>query len=376
MLNEKLVPYVRPGLSAAKPYDARHHDFAWRHPELERLMSNESPLPPSEEVVEAARAALADANRYPDSGEDLRGAIAGFVGVDPSMIVLGNGSTEILDVAIRTFIGPGDEAVIHVPTYAFFETQVRIHGGSPILVPMTDDFRFDPPALAGAVNERTKLICLCSPNNPTGNSWTVEELSTVLRAGVPTIVDQAYLECGYSPSFASLVLEYPNLIVTRTLSKAFGLAALRLGYGIADAGLVDVFLRIRIPFSISLIALRAGMAALADPDALEERRRYISSERAWIEDRLAAMPDITALPSDGNFVLIDVSRSGRKAAEVVAAAQAEGVLLRAMTAHRLEGNYVRVTVGTHEQNEHFLRVFDRSLRADTPASSRVAPAPA
>jgi histidinol-phosphate aminotransferase len=361
MLPASLKRAIRPGLSSAAPYDARHHDFAWSHPELDRLMSNECPLPPPPAVIEAARAALDVSNLYPNSGQDLRAAAATFAGVTPEHVILGNGSTEILDVVTRTFVDDGDEVVIHVPTYAFFETQARINGAQPILVPLKDDFTFDPDAIVAAVTPRTKAIFLCSPNNPTGNSWTTDELRAVLAADVPVVVDQAYLECGYSTSFAPLVMEHPNLIVTRTMSKAFGLAALRIGYGIAHPALIDTLLRVRIPFSLSLVALRAGLAAMSIPDVLDERRRYISDERDRVYRALVAMPTVHPYPSDANFILVDISGTGRTSAQIVAEAQEEGVLLRAMSAHRLQGAFVRVTIGTTEQNLNFVKVFRRAV---------------
>ena len=373
MNDTPIEDYLRPGIASASPYDARHHDFAWRHRELDRLMSNECPLPPSPSVIAAATAALQIANFYPNSGEDLRAAIAAFNDVPAASVILGNGSTEVLDVVTRSFVGPGDETVISVPTYAFFESQTRLYGGEPLLVPMTDDFRFDVPAIVAAVNVRTKLIFLCSPNNPTGNSWTEAELETVLALGVPTVVDQAYLECGDAPSFAPLVERHPNLIVTRTMSKAFGLAALRLGYGIASPGLVDAFLRLRIPFSISLIALRAGLAAMEHPEELEERRLFISSERRRVTAALHELPGLRPFASEGNFVLVDVSGTGRTSGEIVEFAKRENMLLRAMTAHRLRDAFVRVTVGTVEQNDRFLDVFARAIaggpQAEAPATT-------
>ncbi|MFL5680380.1 MAG: histidinol-phosphate transaminase [Chloroflexota bacterium] len=366
MTDTGVTQFLRPGIATAAPYDARHHDFAWRHRELDRLMSNESPLPPSPTVLEAARAALEISNLYPNSGEDLRAAVAAFNGVDPTSIILGNGSTEVLDVVTRSFIGPGDEAVISVPTYAFFETQTRLYGGTPVLVPMTETFGFDVAGIRAAVTPRTKAIFLCSPNNPTGNPWTVQELEGVLEAGVPTVVDQAYLECGTSPSFAGLIARHENLIVTRTMSKAFGLAALRLGYGIATPALVDAFLRLRIPFSISLVALRAGLAALQHPDELAERHAFISGERQRVMAGLLKLPSIRPFPSEGNFILIDVSATGRTSGEIVEFARGENMLLRAMTAHRLRDNYVRVTIGSVAQNDRFLDIFARAL-AERPA---------
>lgn len=356
-----LERFVRPDLWQAHAYDARHHDFAWQHRELARLMSNECPLPPDDVVVEAAAAAMREANLYPNSGWELRDALAEFAGVDPSSVILGNGSTEVLDVITRTFIQPGDEAVIPVPTYAFFETQVRVHGGTPVLVPAAADLAFDVPAILAAITPRTRLIFLCSPNNPIGRSWSSEEVEAVLATGIPTVIDQAYLECGYGRSFAPLVAEHPNLITTRTMSKAFGLAAIRVGYAIADPAVIELLLRVRIPFSISLVAIRAGVTAVHDPAILERRRRFISDERDRLFAALAALPGVVPWPSEANFITIDVTATGRSSTDYVDDARAEGILLRRMVAHRLDGQYVRVTIGTRDENDRFLEVFTRGV---------------
>ena len=360
-----LRAFARPELWAAAGYDASHHDFAWQHRELARLMSNECPLPPDDVVIEAAMSAMREANSYPNSAWELRDALAAFAGVEPASVILGNGSTEILDVVTRTFITPGDEAVIPVPTYAFFETQVRLNGGNAILVPTTADLAFDIPAIRRAVTSRTKLVFLCSPNNPIGRSWTEEEVVAVLETGIPTVIDQAYLECGYGRSFAPLIARYPNLIVTRTMSKAFGLAAVRVGYGLADPAVVELLLRVRIPFSVSLIGARASLAAVRDPRVLETRRRYISEERDRLFAALSDLPGVVPWPSETNFITIDVTRTGRPSSDYVAEAKAEHLLLRRVAAHRLEGQYVRVTIGLHDENDRFLEVFTRSVHGAT-----------
>jgi len=356
-----LEAFVRPVFTHVVPYNASHHDFAWQHRELARLMSNESPIAPAAAVVSAAMDAMSVVNLYPYSGEDLRAALAQFVGVDPSWLVLGNGSTEVLDVIVRILVGPGDETIIPTPTYAFFESQTKINGGNPIFIPLTEAWDLDITAILDAVTDRTKAIFLCSPNNPTGNSWTTEQVQTLLSAGVPVIIDQAYLECGYSESFAPLVGEHPNLIITRTMSKGFGLASLRVGYAIAHPWLIDIVQRVRIPFSLSLISIWAALAAVSDLDDLERRTAFISHECRNLYDRLSAMPGVTAYRSDGNFVLVDISRTGRTASEAVQAMLKQQILIRAMTAHRLAGSHVRVTVGTREQNHRFLELFPAAL---------------
>jgi histidinol-phosphate aminotransferase len=367
--SDGIQAFIRPGIATAAPYDAKHHDFAWQHPELDRLMSNECPLPPTPSVLAAAHAALAQTNLYPNSGQDLRAALADFCNVRPENVILGNGSTEVLDVATRALIGPGDEAVISVPTYAFFETQTRLHGGTPVLIPMKEGFEFDVDGLLAAITPRTKAIFLCSPNNPTGNSWLPHQLARVLAAGIPTIVDQAYLECGQSPSYAHLVSRHRNLLVTRTMSKAFGLAALRLGYMIGDPPVIDAFHRLRIPFSISLIALRAGMAAVSNLDELETRTAFISAERRRVSHALLEMPKVRPFDSEGNFILIDIRPTGRTAGEIVESVRAENVLVRAMTAHGLKDAYVRVTIGMPEQNDRFLEIFRRAIEPVSSASA-------
>jgi histidinol-phosphate aminotransferase len=365
--------FLTPTAKRADPYNAKHHDYAWQRPNLARLMSNECPLPPSPRVIEAAAGALANCNLYPNSGEDVRALLADFVGTAPESIVLGNGSTEILDVITRIFVEPGDEAIIPIPTYAFFETQSRVHGGTPILVDLAESFELEIDAIRAAISPRTKIIFLCSPNNPTGNAWSSAQLRDVLEHGLPVVVDQAYLECGRAESFAPMVHDYPNLIVTRTMSKAFGLAGLRLGYAIADPLIVDAITRVRIPFSVSLVALRAARAALEDLEDLARRREHIISERVRLHKALAAIPVVRPYHSEGNFILMDVRGLGMPAERLVDRLQADGMLIRAMQAHRLRGAFVRLTIGTVEQNDAFLSAFERVTATLAGASSSISP---
>jgi histidinol-phosphate aminotransferase len=335
------------------------------------MMSNECPLPPPPVVVEAVMDALRDGNLYPNTAWELREALAERNGVPAGSVMLGNGSTEVIDVVVRALVEDGDEAVIQVPTYAYFETQVRLQGGTPVLVPLRADHGFDVEAMLAAVNDRTKLLMLCSPNNPTGNSISREDLERLLGSGLPVVVDQAYVECGYAEAFAPLVERHPNLLVAHTMSKAYGLAALRVGYLVADPRLIDLLLRVRIPFSIGLLSARGCLAAVRDPDMLEERRSYISRERERLLEALGRMPEVTAFESQGNFILIDVSRTGRTSSAIAEYCKREGlVLLRAVTAHGLGDGHIRVTVGRRDENDLFLTLLARATRdASLPGST-------
>jgi histidinol-phosphate aminotransferase len=265
--------------------------------------------------------------------------------VEPACVILGNGSTEILDVATRTFVDRGDEVVIHVPTYAFFETQAgSTAGGRP------RPAQGQPASGAIVRRSRPKNDLPVQPDArpATGGRLTMRAvLAADVGRGRPGVPG-----CGCSTSFAPLVL---TIRTSSSPHHVQGLqpAALRVGYGVAHPALIDTLLRVRIPFSLSLVALRAGLAAFADPEVLEERRRYISDERDRVFRALASMPTVKPYPSDGNFILVDISGTGRTATQIVAEALEERVLLRAMTAHRLQGAFVRVTIGTTEQNLNF-----------------------
>jgi len=361
-MSETVDRYVKTGFRSAAPYNAEHHDFAWQHRQLARMMSNECPIPPSEGVREAVRQAFDIGHLYPYSGKDLQAALARYNDVSPESIVLGNGSTEVLDVLVRLLVGPGDETVIASPTYAFFESQTRINGGIPVSVPLTPrTWELDVDAMLAAITDHTTIIFLCSPNNPTGKGWSTAQLIRLLETGIPVVVDQAYLECGYAESFAPLVASHSNLVIARTMSKGFGLAALRVGYLIGDPELIDIVTRVRIPFSISLMGIWGCLQALDEPQELAYRTEFISSEADRLHAAMQQIEGVESYPSDGNFVLADISASGRSVSAVVDSLLAEDILIRAMGAHGLKGSHIRVTVGTVEQNDRYLRLLQELL---------------
>ncbi|HEX4474435.1 MAG TPA: histidinol-phosphate transaminase [Polyangiaceae bacterium] len=343
---------------AAKPYNEGHFAIAQDRDVL-RMMSNESPFGPSPRVIRAIVDAATNANLYPPNGMRLKERLANNDGLTASNVLLGTGSTELIDLVIRTFVAPGEEVLLSVPTFSMYEARTRVVGGIPVLVPMTEDHEHDITGLIRAVTERTKVLFLCTPNNPTGNRIPEADLRRLVQLGLPTVVDEAYVELGSSESYAHLLREYPNVIVLRTFSKAFGLAGLRLGYALGHAAVIELLSRVKIPWNLPSVTLAAAEAALEDQAEFDARIADLKASRAELSEGLGAIYGLSVLPSEGNFVLVDISQTGLSAADFVAAVLAEGILIRSLEVHHATRRYVRVTVSTHDQNVRCVRAFER-----------------
>lgn len=347
---------------AAQPYNEDHFQLANQSKVQARLMSNESPYAPSPRVLNAILEAATKGNLYPFGQVELRQRLGAREGLEASNVVLGAGSTELIDVLIRTFVGPGEEVLLSVPTFSMYEARTRTVGGVPVLVPLDEEHEPDVPRLIRAVTERTKLIFLCTPNNPTGNPMDEQALRRVLRLGLPTVIDEAYYEFGGRPSLSRLLAEFPNAIILRTFSKAWGLAGLRLGYAVAHAAVAKLLTRVKVPWNVPTLTIAAALAALDDVAEFEARLTEQRGQREELVLRLGQVPGVAALPSEGNFVLIDISRTGVTAARMVDELLARGVLIRSLATHHLGKTWVRVTVGTPEQNQQFLHGFEQVLQ--------------
>lgn len=352
---------------AAKPYNEGHFAIAEGRGDVARLMSNESPFAPSARVLRAIMEAATNANLYPPNALRLRDKLARRDGLDSSNVIVGMGSTELIDLVVRTFVGAGEEVLLSVPTFSMYEARTRVVGGIPVLVPMTDDHAHDVTGLIRSVTERTKVLFLCTPNNPTGNGISEVELRRLLGLGLPTVVDEAYVELGSSKSFSHLIREYPNMIVLRTFSKAFGLAGMRVGYALAHGAVIELLSRVKVPWNVPAITLAAAEAALDDVAEFDARVKLLRAAREELEQRVGAIPGLSVLPSEGNFVLVDISTTGLSAADFVAAVLAEGVLIRSLEVHHATRRFVRITVGTREQNLRCVRAFERIAGRRAPA---------
>ena len=321
-----------------------------------KLASNENPLPPSDRVQKAIVTALAVLNRYPDgSAFYLRQALAKKHGVSQEQVILGNGSNELIELLVRAFLRPGDEAVVPHPSFVVYPMIVQAAGGVRVMV-MLKDYRLDLEAMARAITPLTKLVFIANPNNPTATIVTADEVEHFM-ARVPerTIVvfDEAYIEFAMGPDFPetlSFVKQGRKVIVLRTFSKAASLAGLRVGYGLADADAVSLMNRIRQPFNVNALAQAAARAALDDEAHTLECVRMIEAGRHFLYDEFKAL-GLQYVPSRANFILVD---AGRSAADIYQRLLKEGVIVRPMTPFGME-TALRVTVGTPEENRKLVK---------------------
>jgi histidinol-phosphate aminotransferase len=327
-----------------------------------KLASNENPLPPSDRVQEAVAAALGVLNRYPDgSGFYLRQALAKKHGVTSEQIVLGNGSNELIELLVRTFLRPGDEAVVPHPSFVVYPMIVQAAGGIRVMV-MLKDYRLDLEAMARAVTPMTKIVFIANPNNPTATIVTAEEVEHFMSRVPPrTIVvfDEAYIEFALGPDFPetlAYVKQGRKVVVLRTFSKAASLAGLRVGYGVADADATALMNRIRQPFNVNSLAQAAALAALDDDSHTLECVRMIEAGRHFLYDEFKSL-GLRYVPARANFILVDV---GRSAADIYQKLLHEGVIVRPLTPFGME-TALRITVGTPEENRRLVKALRAAL---------------
>ena len=354
---------VIPGVESLHPYEAgkpieefvRERGIA----DVIKLASNENPFGPSPRAVEAMQAALHEAHRYPDAAAfRLREKLAEVHGVPMDEILQGNGSNELLELLVQTFATPDDHIVFADPSFVVYRMASLSHGVPFTAVPLRD-LTHDLPAMAAAVTPRTRVMFIANPNNPTGTyvgRAALEQLLREVPAEVIVAMDEAYFEYADAPDFPDALAFRDlreRLVVLRTFSKVHGLAALRVGYGIGPARLIDYMNRVRQPFSVGTLGQVAALAALEDSEHVERCVRLNRQERARLTQALAGM-GVRVPPSQANFVFMELGRPGR---EVYEQLLAKGVIIRPFGDTR----FVRVTVGTPEENDRFLKAFSEVI---------------
>jgi histidinol-phosphate aminotransferase len=357
---QKLSPYV-PG----KPVEELAREFGLNPQDIVKLASNENPLGPSPLAIEAIRRALPELTRYPDgNGFALKQALSSRLGVSSGMITLGNGSNDILELVARAFVGRDDEVVFSEHAFAVYPIVTQAVGGRAVVVPARE-WGHDLDAMAAAVSPATRLVFIANPNNPTGTWIERAELEAFLariRPDVIVVLDEAYTEYVESadmPNGVDYLASYPNLLVSRTFSKAYGLAALRVGYGVCDPAIADAMNRVRQPFNVNSLALAAAVATLADEEYLVRSREVNRQGMAQLERGFAAL-GLERIPSRGNFIAVDL---GQDAALVFQALLREGVIVRPVANYGMP-RHLRVSIGLPAENQRFLDALSKVLSGE------------
>ena len=338
-----LQSLVRPNIWNLQPYSSARSEFQGTATVF--IDANENPWNPPY-------------NRYPDPLQrTLKARIAEVKGVPETSIFTGNGSDEAIDLLLRIFCEPGVDNIVAIdPSYGMYQVAADINNVACRKVLLRTDFSLDVDALLAAADAQTKLIFLCSPNNPTGNSLDREEMVRLLHTfeGI-VVVDEAYIDFASQPSFLPELENYPNLVVLQTLSKAWGGAALRLGMAFASPAIIGLFNKVKYPYNVNLPAQREALALLNKPEQMETQRQKVLEERERLCRAFEAAPfQYKVYPSDANFLLVEVGRAN----EIYAALVEKGVIVRNRNSVSLCRGCLRITVGTVDENTLLLQALE------------------
>lgn len=354
---QKLSPYV-----TGKPIDELARELGIAPADITKLASNENPMGPSPRVLEAIRSELAELTRYPDgAGYELKSRLARQCGVEMAQVTLGNGSNDIIDLVARAYLAPGLNAVYSAHAFAAYPICTQAVGAQSRVVPAID-YGYDLEGMLEVINENTRVVFIANPNNPTGTWFGAQALEQFLArvpSNVLVVLDEAYIEYAEGdelPNGLNYLSRYPNLLVSRTFSKAYGLASLRVGYALSSSQVADVLNRVRQPFNVNSLALAAACVALEDAAYLAEGRRINDAGMLQLEAGFREL-GLTWIPSKGNFIAVDF---GRDAAPINAALLREGVIVRPIGGYGLP-TFLRVSIGLPEENARFLVALKKVL---------------
>jgi histidinol-phosphate aminotransferase len=356
-----IAPY-QPG----KPISELAREMGLNEADIVKLASNENPLGVSPKALAAMTGAMAQLALYPDgNGFELKAAIAARLGVDMAGIVLGNGSNDVLELVARAFLAPDMSAVYSQHAFAVYPLVTQATGAGGIETPALD-FGHDLAAMRAAIRDDTRVVFIANPNNPTGTLLAVDALYHFLRSvpeQVVVVLDEAYgefLDADLQAPSVAWLAEFPNLVLTRTFSKAFGLAGLRVGYALAHPDVAGMLNRVRQPFNVNSLALLAAAAALNDADFIAASKRVNDAGMAQLTSGVRAM-GLSFIPSYGNFVCVKVGSAERSAGVVFQELLKRGVIVRPVGNYGMP-DYLRVSIGLPEQNARFLSALAEILQ--------------
>jgi histidinol-phosphate aminotransferase len=363
-----ILKIARKSIQALKPYvpgkSIEEVRAKYNPPSVTKLGSNENPLGASAKVLEAVQASLHRVSLYPDgSSRELRAALAQVHGLVPDQIMVGNGSDEVLLLIAAAFLNPGETVLVSENTFSEYEFSGRVMDGKIVKIPLKKN-RYDIAGFKKKLAAKPKLVFLCNPNNPTGSYFSHAELEGLLRAAPAktlVVVDEAYCEYADAPDFPrslELLKIFPNLIISRTFSKIFGMAGLRLGYAFAHPLIIRETARVKTPFNVNLLVQAAAVAAIGDAEFRDRSIANNREGRAFLEAGLTAR-GLESVPTQANFICFRVPRP---AVDVCEDMLKHGLIARALKSFGMD-DWIRITIGTPDQNRKFLEALDKALKA-------------
>lgn len=341
MSNIEIVQLVRPMVREIAPYQSARDEFEDFEAQKIFLDANENPY-------------NTDANRYPDPFQrQLKRVLANVKGVEADQILLGNGSDEVLDLIFRTFCEPGeDEVILLPPTYGMYAVLAQLNNVKAVNVPLDQNFELDIAGIMSSVNHKTKVIFVCSPNNPTGNAIPQGQIKSLLDqfSGL-VVVDEAYIDFSTTGTAIELMNDYPKLMVCQTFSKAYGLAGIRLGIGFAQPEIIDFFNKIKPPYNVNVLSQKKALESLNDPVVVVRQVQELIGERQKMEKELLALGFVKKIyPSDANFLLVGVDDAKKRYEQFLE----QDIVVRNRSSLLGCENTLRVTVGTPQENITFI----------------------
>jgi histidinol-phosphate aminotransferase len=353
----ELDPYV-PGRSK----DEIVKEFNVSEDQIIKLGSNENPWGPSSKAIEAVEKEIKNINRYPESDlTQLEGEISEYAGVKPNEVIIGgDGADEVLDTLAKTFIEPGDEFIVPLPSYTYYEFLLKPYGAIPVYGSWdlkTNTLNVD--SVLNALSDKTKMIFLCSPNNPTGAVVSQKDIKTILEAtNALVIIDEAYIEYAETNN-VDLIKDYDNVFILRTFSKVMGLAGMRIGYGLSNSNIIEYMHRIKPVFSLTKLSYAAALATIKDKEFIEYSITKGKESRDLLYNGVSNINKLKVLKSQSNFMAIDIRETGLTASELSYELLKKGIIVRDCTSFKgLDEYWIRISIATIEEDEKFLKILE------------------
>ncbi|MCQ2972712.1 MAG: histidinol-phosphate transaminase [archaeon] len=353
----EMDPYV-PGRSQEEIIQ----EFGVKKEDIIKLGSNENPFGPSKKTIVAVEEEIKNINRYPESDlRVLQEELANYAGVKPSQIIIGgDGADEVIEDLAKTFIDPDDEFIVPMPSYMYYEYLFKQYGAKPVHAKWDlNENKLDVQSILDLINEKTKMIFLCSPNNPTGTLASKEDIKTIANVSedILVVIDEAYFEFAGVTNI-DLLDEFSNIFIIRTMSKAMGLAGARIGYGISSQEIIDYIYRIKPVFSLTRLSYVAALATLRDKDYIKKSIEDGIASREYLYQELCKIDSLEVFPSNSNFILFGVKETGFTAAELTRKLMSRGMIVRDCTSFKGVGEYgIRISICTQEDNERFISIL-------------------